>query len=94
MERLKAEIVPMKGRELYPDARPRIIADNGPRFIPKDFREPVSLLETERTFTGPAHPRSSGKLERFRRKRTGCTRRSKIKKCINRGTKRNGCFGG
>jgi transposase InsO family protein len=67
MERLTAEIVLMKARELYPDAHPRIITDNGSQFISKDFRELVSLLEMEQTFTGPAHPQSNGKLERFHR---------------------------
>jgi transposase InsO family protein len=65
--RITAEMVLMKARELYPDAHPRIITDNGSQFISKDFREPVSLLGMEQTFTGPAHPRSNGKLERFHR---------------------------
>jgi transposase InsO family protein len=67
MDRLTAEIVLMKARELYPDAHPRIITDNGSQFISKDFRELVSLLEMEQTFTSPAHPQSNGKLERFHR---------------------------
>jgi hypothetical protein len=50
-EGLTAEIVLMKAREPYPDAHPRIITDNGPRFISKDFRELVSLLETGQTFS-------------------------------------------
>jgi transposase InsO family protein len=67
MERLTAELVLMKARELYPDEHPRIITDNGSQFISKDFRELVSLLEMEQTFTSPAHPQSNGKLERFHR---------------------------
>jgi transposase InsO family protein len=67
MERLTAEIALMKARELYPQAHPRIITGNDSRFISKDFREPVSLLEKEQTFTSPAHPQSNGKLERFHR---------------------------
>jgi transposase InsO family protein len=67
MGRLEAEIVLMKARELYPQAHPRIITDNGSRFISKDFRDLVSLLEMEQTFTSPAHPQSNGKLERFHR---------------------------
>jgi transposase InsO family protein len=67
MERITAEIVLMKARELYPQARPRIITDNGSQFISKDFRELVGLLEMEQTFTSPAHPQSNGKLERFHR---------------------------
>jgi transposase InsO family protein len=67
IERLEAEIVLMKAHELYPEAHPRIITDNGSQFISKDFRELVSLLEMEQTFTSPAHPQSNGKLERFHR---------------------------
>jgi transposase InsO family protein len=64
---LWAEIVLPKARELYPDARARIITDSGSQFISKDFRELVSLLEMEQTFTRAAHPQSSGRLERFHR---------------------------
>jgi transposase InsO family protein len=67
MEGITAEIVLMKARELYPQAHPRIITNNGSQFISKDFRELVSLLEMEQTFTSPAHPQSNGKLERFHR---------------------------
>jgi transposase InsO family protein len=67
MGRLEAEIVLMKAQELYPDAHPRIITDNGSQFVSKDFRELVGLLEMEQTFTSPAHPQSNGKLERFHR---------------------------
>ena len=67
MERIWAEAVLMKAGELYPEARPRVITDNGSQFISKDFRELVSLLEMEQTFTSPAHPQSNGKLERFHR---------------------------
>jgi transposase InsO family protein len=67
MERIWAETALMKARELYPEAHPRVITDNGAQFISKDFRELVSLLEMEQTFTSPAHPQSNGKLERFHR---------------------------
>nr|AXS01257.1 Transposase [uncultured bacterium] len=67
MEGLWAEIIVARAKELYPEARPRIITDNGSQFISKDFRELTSLLEIEHTFTSPAHPQSNGKLERFHR---------------------------
>jgi len=37
MKEADAEIVLQKAREKYPDAKPRIISDNGPQFIAKDF---------------------------------------------------------
>jgi transposase InsO family protein len=51
MGRLEAEIVLMKARRLYPEAHPRIITDNGSRFISKDFREfedftPIGVFES------------------------------------------------
>jgi transposase InsO family protein len=48
MERLTAEIVLMKTRELYPEAHPRIITDNGSQFISKDFRELISHTITSK----------------------------------------------
>jgi len=67
MERLWAQVVLAQAKEKYPFAKPRIITDNGSQFISKDFRELVSLLEIEHTFTSPGHPQSNGKLERFHR---------------------------
>ncbi|GHU95919.1 hypothetical protein FACS189479_09610 [Spirochaetia bacterium] len=67
MEGLNAEILITRAKELYLEARPRIINDNGGQLISKDFRELVSLLEFQQTFTSAAHPQSNGKLERFHR---------------------------
>jgi transposase InsO family protein len=33
------EIILERAKEKYPEARPRIISDNGPQFIAKDFKE-------------------------------------------------------
>src|SRR6516165_9074441 len=33
------EIILERAKELHPEARPRIISDNGPQFIAKDFKE-------------------------------------------------------
>ena len=33
------EIILQAAKEKYPEARPRIISDNGPQFIAKDFKE-------------------------------------------------------
>jgi hypothetical protein len=67
MEGLWAEVELSKAKELYPNAKPRIITDNGSQFISKDFRELTALLEIEHTLTSPGHPQSNGKLERFHR---------------------------
>jgi transposase InsO family protein len=37
------EIILQGAKEEYPDARPRIISDNGPQFIAKDFKEFIRI---------------------------------------------------
>ena len=43
MKEADAEIVLQKARAKYPQARPRIISNNGPQFIAKDFKEFIRL---------------------------------------------------
>ena len=59
------EIIVQRARELYPEARPRIISDNGPQFIAKDFKEFIRLFGMTHVRTSPYYPQSNGKLERF-----------------------------
>jgi len=37
------EIILERAKELPPEARPRIISDNGPQFIAKDFKELIRI---------------------------------------------------
>ena len=37
------EIILQRARERYPDAKPRIISDNGPQFLAKDFKEFIRI---------------------------------------------------
>ena len=67
MREADAEIVIQRAREAYPAARPRIITDNGPQFVAKDFKEFIRLWQTTHVFCSPYHPQSNGKLERFHR---------------------------
>ncbi len=57
------ETVLQRAREHYPDARPRIISDNGPQFIAKDFKEFIRLAGMTHVRTSPYYPQSNGKLE-------------------------------
>ena len=43
MKEVDVEVVIQRAREKFPDARPRIISDNGPQFIAKDFKEFVRI---------------------------------------------------
>ena len=57
------EIVLQRAHELYPAARPRIISDNGPQFIAKDFKAFIRLAGMTHVRTSPYYPQSNGKLE-------------------------------
>lgn len=39
----EVETILQRARERHPDARPRIISDNGPQFVAKDFKEFIRL---------------------------------------------------
>jgi len=59
------ETVLQRAREQYPDAAPRIISDNGPQFIAKDFKEFIRISGMTHVRTSPYYPQSNGKLERW-----------------------------
>ncbi len=59
------ETVLQRARESYPEARPRIISDNGPQFIAKDFKAFIRLAGMTHVRTSPYYPQSNGKLERW-----------------------------
>ncbi len=59
------ETVIQRARERFPDARPRIISDNGPQFIARDFKEFIRLAGMTHVRTSPYYPQSNGKLERW-----------------------------
>ena len=65
MTETEVEIVLQRAKEKYPDARPRIISDNGPQFIAKDFKEFIRISGMTHVRTSPFYPQSNGKLERF-----------------------------
>jgi putative transposase len=67
MEEVDIEIILQKAREKYPDAKPRIISDNGPQFIAKDFKHFVRLCGMKHVRTSPYYPQSNGKIERYHR---------------------------
>ncbi len=59
------ETVIQRARERYPDDHPRIISDNGPQCIAKDFKEFIRLAGMTHVRTSPYYPQSNGKLERW-----------------------------
>jgi transposase InsO family protein len=65
MTELDVEIVVQRALEKHPDARPRIISDNGPQFIAKDFKKFIRFAGLTHVRTSPYYPQSNGKLERW-----------------------------
>ena len=59
------EILLQRAREKYPDAKPRIISDNGPQFIAKDFKAFIRICGMTHVRTSPYYPQSNGKIERW-----------------------------
>jgi transposase InsO family protein len=60
-----AEIVVQRAREKFPGENPRIISDNGPQFIAKDFKQFIRLAGMTHVTTSPYYPQSNGKKERW-----------------------------
>ncbi len=67
MTEADVEIILQRARERFPDARPRIISDNGPQFIARDFKEFIAVCGMTHVRTSPYYPQSNGKLERYHR---------------------------
>ena len=65
MKESDVEIILQRAREKFPDAKPRIISDNGPQFIAKDFKEFIRVSGMTHVKTSPYYPQSNGKLERY-----------------------------
>lgn len=65
MREAEVELVLQRARERFPDARPRIISDNGPQFIARDFKEFIRVSGMTHVRISPGYPQSNGKLERW-----------------------------
>lgn len=61
----EVEIILERAKEKYPDTRSRIISDNGPQFIAKDFKEYIRISGMTHVKTSPFYPQSNGKIERW-----------------------------
>jgi len=65
MEEIDVETILQRAREKFPAAHPRIITDNGPQFIAKDFKEFIRIAGMTHVRTSPYYPQSNGKIERW-----------------------------
>ena len=78
MTEAEIEIILERAKEKFPDARPRIISDNGPQFMAKDFKEFIRISGMTHVRTSPYYPQSNGKIERWHKSIKG--------ECIRPGT--------
>jgi transposase InsO family protein len=78
MKEYEIELLIQRAREAFPGATPRIISDNGPQFLAKDFKESIRICGMTHVRTSPFYPQSNGKLERWHKSLKG--------ECIRPGT--------
>ena len=67
MQEFDVELVVQRAIEIYPEAKPRLISDNGSQFISKDFASYLRTVELQHIRTSVMYPQSNGKIERFHR---------------------------
>jgi putative transposase len=65
MREADIEVILQRAMEKYPEAKPRIISDNGPQFIARDFKEFIRISGMTHVRTSPYYPQSNGKIERW-----------------------------
>ena len=78
MREADIEIILERAKEKYPEARPRVISDNGPQFIARDFKEFIRISGMTHVRTSPSYPQANGKIERWHKSLKG--------ECIRPGT--------
>jgi transposase InsO family protein len=76
------EQVIQRAREQFPGVTPRIISDNGPQFVAKDFKEFIRICGMTHVKTSPYYPQSNGKIERFHRTIKGDCIRTETPLCL------------
>ena len=67
MQEIDVEVILQRARENYPEASGRIITDNGPQFVARDFKEFIRIAGMTHVKTSPYYPQSNGKIERYHR---------------------------
>ncbi len=65
MRETDIEVILERAKEKYPEAKPRIISDNAPQFIARDFKELIRISGMTYVRTSAYYPQSNGKIERW-----------------------------
>ena len=61
MKEAEVETILQRAREKYPGEHPRIITDNGPQFIARDFKEFIRICGMTHVKTSPYYPRATAR---------------------------------
>jgi putative transposase len=67
MTEADVEQIIQRARERFVGVTPRIISENGPQFIARDFKEFIRICGMTHARTSPYYPQSNGKIERWHR---------------------------
>ncbi len=67
MTEADVQTIVQRAREQFPGHTPRVITDNGPQFLARDFKEFIRIAGMTHVTTSPYYPQSNGKIERFHR---------------------------
>jgi putative transposase len=67
MKDADVQTIVQRAREKFPGEKPRIITDNGPQFLARDFKVFLRLCGMTHVRTSPYYPQSNGKIERWHR---------------------------
>jgi len=65
MTECDVETIVQRAREKFPGEHPRMISDNGPQFVARDFKEFIRLAGMTHVRISPGYPQSNGKKERW-----------------------------
>jgi hypothetical protein len=63
MTEVDVETILQRALEAFPTATPRVISDNGPQFVARDFKVFIRLCGMTHVRTAPYYPQSNGKIE-------------------------------
>jgi putative transposase len=65
MTEYDVELTLQRAKEKYPGVNPRVITDNGPQFISKDFSDFIRASGLKQIRTSIANPQANGKIEAY-----------------------------
>jgi putative transposase len=65
MKEREVEAILQRAREKFPGVTPRVITDNGPQFVAREFKAFIRSAGMTHVRTAPFYPQSNGKIERW-----------------------------